>query len=117
VHEPTPATPVTPITPVTPAPQTTPAKPAAVGGATARLIRRPTAKRNAIRFTVACLSGTCRITTTVKAGRKSVAHPLTLKAGKRRTVTIRVKRRQTVTVTIRLAGTTRPLATKRLKIR
>ncbi len=114
-HE-TPAPPAVPSAPG--APQSTPVKPAAKRApARARLIRRPTAKGNAIRFTVACLSGTCRITTTVKAGRKSVAHPLTLKAGKRRTATIRVKRRQTVTVTIRLAGTTRPLATKRLRIR
>jgi hypothetical protein len=116
VHE-VPVTPAAPSTPAAPA-QSTPAKPAAKPTpARARLIRRPTTKGNTIRYTVACLSGTCRITTTVKAGRKSVAHPLTLKAGKRRTVTIRVKRRQTVTVTVRLAGTTRPLATKRLKIR
>ena len=116
----TPATPAAPTAPTTPAApaQSTPAKPAAKPApARARLVRRPAARGKAIRFTVACLSGTCQITTTVKAGRKSVAHPLTLKAGKRRTVTIRVKRRQTVTVTIRLAGTTRPLATKRLKIR
>ncbi len=114
----TPATPAVPNTPAGPPAQSTPVKPAAKPApARARLIRRPTAKGNAIRFTIACLSGTCRITTTVKAGRKAVAHPLTLKAGKRRTVTIRVKRRQTVTVTIKLAGTARPLVTKRLRLR
>jgi hypothetical protein len=110
-HE-APATPATPAVPNTPAPQSTPVKPAAVN-ARARLIHRPTARRNAIRFTVACLTGTCRITTTVKPGRKTVA--LTLKAGKRRTVTIHVRGRRKVTVTIRLGGTT--LATKRLTLR
>src|SRR5262249_30150110 len=82
VHE----TPATPVAPGMPAPTLAPAKPAAKPSAAprARLIRRPAAKRRAITFTVACLSGTCRITTTVKPGAKPVV--VTLKAGRRRTV-------------------------------
>ena len=51
----------------------------------------------------------------MKPGGKPVT--LTLKAGKRRTVLVRVKRPGRVTITIRLAGAQRPLATKRLRLR
>ena len=104
------------------APQTRPAP------ARARLIRAPRARRNTITFTVGCLSGTCRITTAVTAGRRSVARStLSIKAGARRTVTVRVnaagrrllarRGRLAVTVRISLAGTARPLASTRVTLR
>ena len=59
-----------------------PPRPAA---ARARILRAPRAHGNAIRFSVRCLSGTCRIGTTVTAGRRTVARAgaLTLRPGQR----------------------------------
>ena len=59
-----------------------PPRPAA---ARARILRAPRARGNAIRFSVRCLSGTCRIGTTVTAGRRTVARAgaLTLRPGQR----------------------------------
>ena len=65
-----------------------PAKPVAVR---ARLVHAPRPHGRAVRFTVACVSGTCRLTTTVKAGARTIGRATTrLAAGRRRTVTVRL---------------------------
>jgi hypothetical protein len=95
----------------------------------ARLVREPRARGNAIRYTVRCLSGTCRLGATVTAGRRTVgrAEALTLRAGTQRTVTVGLNRagrsllarrgRLRVTVRVTLAGAARPLAEQRLSVR
>jgi hypothetical protein len=91
-----------------------PAPPLRAAAARARVIRAPAVKRRAIAFTVGCVSGACRLTTTVTSGRTTVGRvpALTLAADGRRTVTVRLnaagrrllarRRRLAVTVTITL---------------
>lgn len=86
--------------------------------AQARLVRAPQARGGAIRFTVRCLSGECKIGGTVKAGHRTIGRvpALTLNAGEQRAVTVRLTRegralvarrgRLRVTVRIRLADST-----------
>jgi hypothetical protein len=92
-------------------------------------VRAPSFRRGAIRYTVRCLTGTCRLTTTVAAGRRPVARRATvsLAGGRQRTVTVRLsaagrrlharRKRLAVTVTIALRGTAGPLARTRLTLR
>jgi hypothetical protein len=106
-----------------------PAPPLRAAAARARVIRAPAFKRRAIAFTVGCVSGACRLTTTVTSGRTTVGRvpALTLAAGGRRTVTVRLnaagrrllarRARLAVTVTITLDGAARPLARTRLTLR
>jgi hypothetical protein len=127
-------------TPPAPAPQpVAPVKPPAAGPTVplpthpaaprARVVRAPVARRGAIRFTVRCLRGTCRLATTVAAGRRPVVRrrTVTIAVGRQRTVTVRLsaagrrllarRKRLAVTVTIALRGTAHPLVHRRLTLR
>jgi hypothetical protein len=127
-----------PASPAAPQPQPQPAAPAPAGPAPAsptatvaraRVIRAPRVHGRRIGVTVGCRTGTCRLTVTAASGRRSVARParLTLRAGGRRTVILRLnaagrrllarRERLDVTVEVAQAGRTRPLTVARVTVR
>jgi hypothetical protein len=101
--------------PVTPAPAASPVTPAPA--ARGRLIRAPRLRGKTVTLTVGCVTGTCRFVATAKAGRQTVTRALTLTAGRRRTVSLRVPttRSRTIAVRVTIAGTPRPLTTRNIR--
>src|SRR4051812_40203083 len=92
----------------------------------ARLVRAPRAHGRTVTFTVACVSGTCPVSATVKAGSRVVGRgSARIRSGARRTLTIRLTaagrrlaaRRAGVRVTVHVAVAGRTLASRRLTLR
>jgi hypothetical protein len=93
------------------------------------VIHAARAAGRAIRLTLGCQTGTCRLTVTAVSGRNSVARTqhVRLRAGARRTVVLHLnaagrrllarRGRLSVTVKVAQAGRPRPLAVARVTVR